>query len=99
VPNLNYVKGRAGEYELMRIYEQRGYSVYRCAGSHSLVDVIAIPSNNGGKSGFLPVLIQAKRNCKPAKKELEQFRALNVLAKKVIAVRKDREGWKEEIIE
>ena len=42
MPNKNYVKGRRMEYDVMAFLRQRGFKVYRTAGSHSETDVIAI---------------------------------------------------------
>jgi Holliday junction resolvase len=41
MPNRNYVNGRAFEYKTKKKLEQMGYTVFRTAGSHSKVDLIA----------------------------------------------------------
>lgn len=41
--NKNYVNGRAKEYRIMKKLKEEGYEiVFRSAGSHSCIDVIAI---------------------------------------------------------
>jgi predicted RNA binding protein YcfA (HicA-like mRNA interferase family) len=38
----NYVRGRAFEYRIKDFLEQKGYEVFRTAGSHSRFDLIAV---------------------------------------------------------
>ena len=40
--NKNYESGRRLEYEIMKRWEERGYSVARSAGSHGIWDVCAV---------------------------------------------------------
>lgn len=55
MPNKNYLAGRRLEYDLMRLYEERGFSTLRTAGSHGAFDVIAYDEKRK------PVFIQCKR--------------------------------------
>jgi Holliday junction resolvase len=57
--NKKYVKGRAFEYKVKKIYESNGYLVFRTAGSHSVADLIAIPKI-GNTQEWNPILIQCK---------------------------------------
>ena len=41
MPNKNYLKGRAHEYNVKHLLEEAGYTVTRAAGSHSPFDLIA----------------------------------------------------------
>ena len=38
----NYNKGRAFEYKVKQLLEERGFYVVRSAGSHGIVDLVAI---------------------------------------------------------
>lgn len=40
--NKNYDSGRKFEYDIKEMYETLGYEVYRSAGSHTPVDLIAV---------------------------------------------------------
>jgi len=40
--NLNYRRGVRAEYRTMRLLEAAGYQAFRTAGSHGIVDVIAV---------------------------------------------------------
>ena len=40
--NKNYLSGRRLEYEIMKKWEEKGYSVVRSAGSHGIWDVCAV---------------------------------------------------------
>lgn len=43
MPNKNYIKGRAKEYQVMKELRAKNYDiVFRSAGSHSPIDIIAI---------------------------------------------------------
>ena len=42
MPNRNYIKGRAHEYDVKALLEQAGYTVTRASGSHGIFDLIAI---------------------------------------------------------
>jgi hypothetical protein len=53
--NKNYIRGRAFEYQIIKIMTKNGYTCIRSAGSHSVADVICINNNH-------TILIQAKRS-------------------------------------
>lgn len=42
MPNKNYLKGRALEYEVVKMYKQAGGQATRTAGSHGWCDVVAL---------------------------------------------------------
>ena len=42
MPNRNYQNGRAREYRIKKRLEREGYTVFRQAGSHTKIDLIAI---------------------------------------------------------
>ena len=52
-----YVKGRRFEYKTKKEYEDKGYIVFRTAGSHGLVDLIAVRNDEilfiQCKSGYM----------------------------------------------
>jgi len=55
MPNENYIAGRAFEYSTKKVYEAKGYTVLRTAGSHGEYDLVAYRP-------WTPVLmIQCKR--------------------------------------
>lgn len=54
MPNSNYLRGRRLEYRVMARLRGDGYEVFRTAGSHGKVDVIAVDSH-------LTRFIQCKR--------------------------------------
>lgn len=56
--NKNYLKGANFERKIKDEYEKQGYLVIRSAGSHSIADLIAIPSKN--TINWKPILIQCK---------------------------------------
>lgn len=62
--NKNYVKGANFERKIKKQYEDKGYLVFRTAGSHSVADLIAFPKLGdwfrGKKLGYVPILIQCK---------------------------------------
>jgi Holliday junction resolvase len=60
MPNKNYQKGRAFEYKIKKKYEDKGYLVFRSAGSHSVADLIAIAPRRFGILEWKPILIQCK---------------------------------------
>ena len=62
MPNANYRKGADFERYVCRIYRHLGYFVVRSAGSHTPVDVVAIPCDDRGKDAPLPHLVQCKGN-------------------------------------
>jgi hypothetical protein len=64
MPNRNYRKGRAYEYEIKKRYEKLGYTVFRTAGSHSPADLIAVKNI---MSRLEVLLIQ----CKTTKKSID----------------------------
>jgi len=63
MPNLNYNRGRALEYRVMKHFRAEGYEAFRSAGSHSKVDVIAMRKSLVGDECYTStkvVLIQCK---------------------------------------
>ena len=54
MPNKNYISGRRFEYRVKKHLENKGWVVFRTAGSHSPVDLIAF------RKGLKPCLIQCK---------------------------------------
>lgn len=76
MPNKNYNRGRALEYRVMKHFRSKGFEVFRSAGSHSKVDVIAIASDK-----YLPLhkilLVQCKTGkglmTKKEKKEFQDY--------------------------
>ena len=42
MPNKNYLSGRRREYSIMNKLKSKGLIVFRTAGSHGIVDLIAI---------------------------------------------------------
>ena len=67
----NYKKGRAFEYFIYHKLEDEGYLVFRTAGSHGVADIIAFKKHYHHPDEIL--LIQAKADCKPSKKEIRKF--------------------------
>lgn len=63
MPNKNYQKGRAFEYKIKKQYEEKGYLVFRTAGSHSPADLIAFPPLRMINE-WQPILIQCKNTKK-----------------------------------
>ena len=63
--NKNYVAGRKFEWKIRDVYKTLGFDVYRTAGSHSPVDLIAVNEN-----GVL--FIQCKKG-RLKKSELSDF--------------------------
>lgn len=63
-----YYQGRAFEYRVQRMLRDNGYVVFRSAGSHTPVDLIAYGRTN---SGVLVLFVQCKASDKPtiSKKE------------------------------
>jgi Holliday junction resolvase len=45
MPNKNYIRGRAFEYEVRKELELRGIITYRTAGSHGQFDIIGFALN------------------------------------------------------
>jgi len=86
----NYEKGRAGEYEVKRLMENRGYYVFRTAGSHSPVDLICLKQDYGVQP---PVLIQVKRGIKPSPGNWRSLLELRVTADKMVFYREDGKEW------
>jgi len=60
-----YIKGRAKEYRVKKFLEERGYVVFRCAGSKP-VDLIAL------KKGKKPLLIEIKLTKYHKRRQLEE---------------------------
>lgn len=92
--NKNYVKGRTFEYKIKKQFEDKGYLVFRTAGSHSVADLIAFPKLGdwfrGKKLGYVPILIQCKATTGKGysaevaqlKKEAENFALVAILVTK-----------------
>ena len=61
-PNLNYNKGRKLEYRVRDFYKDKGFEVFRTAGSHSLADIICISSGFTLGNAEVPqvILVQCK---------------------------------------
>jgi Holliday junction resolvase len=55
VANANYRAGRAIEYEVVKHFQNKGYTAFRTAGSHGPYDVVAIRADRK------PELVQCKR--------------------------------------
>jgi len=73
MPNRNYQKGRRYEYKEKKIWEERGYLVFRTAGSHSPFDLICIPLPPHNQV----ILIQLKSGkAAPAIKDYKKFNKL-----------------------
>ena len=62
MPNRNYLRGRAHEYQVKKELEKDGWLVIRAAGSHGLFDLVAIkqPSNYISHKNGQILLIQCK---------------------------------------
>ena len=70
MPNKNYLRGVVVERKAKEELEQRGYTVFRCAGSHGIFDLIAFSTKDIR-------LVQCKRTKNKNtnyKKEIEQIR-------------------------
>ena len=70
MPNKNYLRGVVVERKAKEELEQRGYTVFRCAGSHGIFDLIAFSTKDKR-------LVQCKRTKNKNtnyKKEIEQIR-------------------------
>lgn len=72
--NHNYNSGRAFEYAVMRYFERQGFTVFRCAGSHSAVDVIV----TGGVDTNILVQCKKERKRGSYKEDEESLRMLSV---------------------
>ena len=75
--NKNYINGARRERRIMKKLEQEGWFCVRSAGSHGLIDIIAIKSGQfrfiqSKKSGYLTP--QERRE----KEELEQKLGINI---------------------
>jgi len=60
--NRNYNRGRKKEYLLKDRFEKEGYIVFRTAGSHSDIDLIAVKPRKVGMADLYPEIhfIQVK---------------------------------------
>ncbi len=47
MPNSNYVRGRAFEYQIVKHFRDLGYEAFRTAGSHGKFDVVAVHPDHG----------------------------------------------------
>ncbi|WP_433681934.1 hypothetical protein [Nocardia sp. CA-119907] len=81
----NYSRGRAFEWEIRDQLREDGYQCYRCAGSRSSVDVLAL------KPGQI-VYVQAKRDGRisPADRAILYAAATDVGAIPIVAARPPR---------
>jgi len=68
--NPRYTKGRRNEYRVRNILTEKGYQVFRSAGSKGLWDLLAM--------GKYLLAIQVKTNKGPGKPERERLRKLRV---------------------
>ena len=75
--NRNYVNGSNFERDVKKYFESKGYDTYRTAGSHGLVDIIAIPRLDSTNHPKLPILIQCKRSGRFPIDELETLYLAN----------------------
>ncbi len=74
MPNRNYKNGSDFERKVVKFFESKGYLAARSAGSHGMVDVIAIPKFVAGSHGDMPVLVQCKKTGKISKSDLEDLK-------------------------
>lgn|SRR3990167_7145514 len=69
--NRNYQRGRQAEYKMMKILENLKYQVFRCAGSHSPIDLIAVKPMMGEAVDLQPevrfIQMKASHNTKNIK--------------------------------
>lgn len=84
----NYQRGFKLEHEAKRTLEKEGWTVFRSAGSHSLFDLVAINKD-------YVLLIQVKSNSISKEEELKlaEFDNKPLNAKKLIWIKKGKEGW------
>jgi hypothetical protein len=68
--NKNYASGRAFEYEVRDYFEEKGFFVFRSAGSHTQADLICLPEQEGDRT----VIIQCKKYAKYKPKPDEDFK-------------------------
>lgn len=60
--NKNYVQGRNFEYEVVKIFKDKGFTAIRTAGSHSPYDVILVKHTPTLKKVANVCFIQCKTN-------------------------------------
>ena len=91
MPNLAYQRGRAFEYQVIKILEKENYLVLRSAGSHTKIDVFAILVKDGEEKPIFRA-IQCKRGSSPFKKDLQAIKKLNLpkIISKEIWIKKQR---------
>lgn len=58
--NLNYNRGRALEYEVVKIFKDAGYIAQRTAGSHSVFDVILAKKGQNTEKIVFVAFVQCK---------------------------------------
>lgn len=68
MPNVNYLRGRAFEYEIMKAWVATGHSVMRTAGSHGLFDLVAIRND-----GITLIQCKSVRSVAQAERLLRQW--------------------------
>ena len=78
MPNKNYINGRAKEYRVKKQLESEGWFCVRSAGSHSIVDIVAIKASPFGNPIMLKKRLidmatnKNKKICKNCGKEIYQ---------------------------
>jgi len=60
--NKNYVQGRNFEYEVTKIFKEKGFEAIRTAGSHSPYDVILVKKTRDLKKIANVCFVQCKTN-------------------------------------
>ena len=74
MPNRNYLRGRAKEYELKERLEGEGFIVFRTSGSHGQADLIAVKPRQEGDADLFPEVhfIQIKSSIHFKKEKMVQ---------------------------
>lgn len=72
--NTNYNRGVRWERKVKSIYEAKGYTVLRTAGSHGAFDLIAFKADDM-EGGYVVRLIQCKVLKKPTKNQAKNMTA------------------------
>lgn len=86
--NRNYVRGRAFEYEVVKLFKDKGWLTIRASGSHGVADVVAIKDS-------ICLLIQCKYGANIGLQEKKKMLAFdkslnNNIAILLVAHRKPR---------
>ena len=92
-------KGNRAELEYKKIKESQGYTCYKSPNVRfydtdilNLFDILCINKKE-------VLLVQVKSNQIRDRKKISEFKNHPKCVKKIIAVRYDRKGWKEHLIE